>query len=37
MGSAEGFVYLASPAVVAMAALTGELSDPRELVSEPWL
>ncbi|OGN89445.1 MAG: 3-isopropylmalate dehydratase large subunit [Chloroflexi bacterium RBG_13_46_9] len=32
MGSAEGFIYLSSPATAAASAIKGEISDPREFV-----
>lgn len=34
MGSSGAFIYLASPAAVAAAAITGEISDPREMLKE---
>ena len=32
VGSKDGFIYLASPAVVAASAITGKISDPREVL-----
>ncbi len=37
MGNANAFVYLGSPAVAAMAALTREISDPRDVLADPRL
>jgi homoaconitase/3-isopropylmalate dehydratase large subunit len=31
MGTRDSAIYLASPAVVAASALTGEISDPRQI------
>ena len=35
MGHTEAKVYLASPYTVAASALTGRISDPRDVLSEP--
>jgi 3-isopropylmalate/(R)-2-methylmalate dehydratase large subunit len=32
MGNAEAYVYLASPASAAAAVITGEITDPREVM-----